>query len=461
MRHISKNLKKWKMRFGWFGVAVVVLGLLIVLATPVARAADFRSGENVVIDASTVINDDLYVAANQVVIDGTVKGDVYVFGNIVTINGTVEHDVIGGAQVMNINGTVGDTLRVGAQSIVLGDKAKVARSALIGGMALETRPGSVVGHDLMFGAYQAALGGTVQHDIVAGAYGIQVSGTVGRNVRVSVGDATDEGPSPMLFMPNLTVAMPSVPPGLTLAPTAKIGGDVVYESNTPLMMPSGAQVTGPIVQQTPVPQADVRRRPPTPEEIQAQQTQQTVNYFLDAGRRLIIWLLIGLVVMWLLPKWIQVLAEFIRTKPLGSFGRGILVVLGYGVALIALVMVVLALAILFGVLTLGGLAGAIVLIGTVLFGALMVGYYVFVSYIAPIVVSYFGGRWILERVQPQWAQNRFVVFVVGLILLWLVSLIPILNVLVGWVVAVFALGALVLWAAPWFERRGATVMQTA
>jgi hypothetical protein len=119
------------------------------------------------------------------------------------------------------------------------------------------------------------------------------------------------------------------------------------------------------------------------------------------------------------------------------------------------------LAILFGVLALGGLAGAIGLIGTVLFGVLMVGYYVFVSYIAPIVVSYFGGRWILERVQPQWAQNRFVAFIVGVILLWLVSLIPVLNVLVGWVIAGFALGALFFWVAPWFERRGATATQTA
>lgn len=186
-----------------------------------------------------------------------------------------------------------------------------------------------------------------------------------------------------------------------------------------------------------------------------------MNYFLDAGRRFIVLLLIGLVVLWLLPRWIQGMADFIQTKPLGSFGRGILMFVGYLVATVALLLVGVMVVIILAILTLGSFAGAVVLVGTVLFGMLTVGYYVFVSYVAPIVVSYFGGRLLFSKVQAPWAQNRYLAFFVGLILLTLISLIPVLNVIVGWLVALFALGALLLWLAPRLERKPDAAMQTA
>lgn len=451
MKAGSKKSDAWQVRLGWFGFIALCLVVLFTAAPPQAQAADIRSGDTIVIGADQVINDDLFVFGDAIVIDGTVKGDVYAFANTVTINGTVEHDVIGGGRTVTINGTVGDTVRVGGQSIIFGDKANIARSALVGGFGFETRPGSVVGGDLLFGAYRALLLGTVRHDVLAGASGIQINGTVGRNVRVSVGDETSAGVSPTVFMPDMTI--PEVPPGLTIAPLAKIGGDLVYESVNPVNVQGGAQVTGPVVQQTPVPDPTDRRVPPTPEQIQQQQADRTTNFVLNELRRFVILLLVGLVVLWLLPKWIQGMAEFIQTKPLGSLGRGILMFVGYILATFSLLLAVVMLAIIFGILTLGSLAGASVLVGTVLFGILTVGYYVFVSYLAPLVVSYLGGHLLLGRVQATWAQNRFLQFIVGLILLSLISLIPILNWFVGVFVAIFALGALFFWAAPMFERK--------
>lgn len=446
-----------KTKFAVLALVAVCLSVLLFTAAAPAQAADIRSGERVVIDATTVIDDDLYVTAREVVIDGTVKGDVYAFGNNVIINGNVERDVIAGGQSVIINGTIGDTLRAAGQTIQLGDKANIAHTALLAAFAIETKSGSVIGHDLVFGAYQAALGGTVQHDVVAGASGIEISGTVGRNVRVSVGES-DAGMAPTMFMPRATIAMPNVPPGLTIAPTAKIGGDLVYESNVPVTVPSGAQVTGPIVQQTPAP--DESSAPPTPEQIQAQQQQQTLDYFTNALRDFIVLLLIGLLVIWLLPKWIGAMAEFVQTKPLGSFGRGILMVVGYFVAAAVLVIAVVMLAVMFGILTLGSLAGGVILVGAVLFGMLTVGYWLFITYVAPIVVSYLIGKLLLGRMQATWAQNRFVQFIVGLILLSLALLIPVVDFFVGILVAIFALGALLFWIAPMFERKDVVVTPT-
>ena len=65
-------------------VLILVLGLI---AAPI-RAADTRGGEQVVIDRNEVIGDDLYLAANTVTINGTVKGDVVAMASQITINGT-------------------------------------------------------------------------------------------------------------------------------------------------------------------------------------------------------------------------------------------------------------------------------------------------------------------------------------------------------------------------------------
>ena len=63
-------------------VSVFTLLALMVLAfaSPV-YAFEGRDGEKVVIGADEVIEDDLYVGANEFVLDGTVKGDLIVGGS--------------------------------------------------------------------------------------------------------------------------------------------------------------------------------------------------------------------------------------------------------------------------------------------------------------------------------------------------------------------------------------------
>jgi len=68
--------------------AVVVL-LALVLAPP-AQAFDGRSGDKIVIAADEVVDDDLYVTAEEFTLDGTVNGDLIALGRIITVNGTVE-----------------------------------------------------------------------------------------------------------------------------------------------------------------------------------------------------------------------------------------------------------------------------------------------------------------------------------------------------------------------------------
>ena len=78
-------------------LAGLVLLAVLLIVSP-AQAMETRSGDRVVIDSNEVIDDDLYVAANEVVVNGTIRGDLFAIGNTVTVNGTVEGDLNAAAQ---------------------------------------------------------------------------------------------------------------------------------------------------------------------------------------------------------------------------------------------------------------------------------------------------------------------------------------------------------------------------
>src|SRR5262245_21245202 len=100
---------------------LLVLILSAIIFVPAAYAADFRGGDRIVIGADQVIDDDLYLAAEEIIIDGIVHGDVYAIGRNITINGTVDYDVNAAAQALTINGKVGSDARVAGQAILLGE----------------------------------------------------------------------------------------------------------------------------------------------------------------------------------------------------------------------------------------------------------------------------------------------------------------------------------------------------
>jgi hypothetical protein len=69
---MSKNIK-------FLSILAVLTMLALTLVTP-ARAFDSRTGDTVIIAKGEVINDDLYVTATTIVLDGTVKGDLGAVG---------------------------------------------------------------------------------------------------------------------------------------------------------------------------------------------------------------------------------------------------------------------------------------------------------------------------------------------------------------------------------------------
>jgi cytoskeletal protein CcmA (bactofilin family) len=412
------------------GMVVLLLGLFVVPA----RAAETRGGELVVIARDEIISDDLYVAANTVTIDGTVKGDVVAFASQIIVNGTIEGDLLAAGQGVILNGRVGDDMRVAGQAIVLGPGASVAGDLAIGALSLENKAGSVVSGDLLAGAYQALLAGEIGQDIRGSLDRLELRGSVGGNVDVAV--SGDTSASAVQFSPAGQIPIPSVQPNLTLADSARIGGKLTYTSKAEASLSPSATVAGDVdYTQTP---AAAPAAPSLPG--------------LASLQRLAGLLLIGVLLLWLLPAWTRRMADTVQTRPLPSLAWGLITLAALAVAVIAILFVTITLAILFGYLTLGGLAALSVGLGMLVNTMLVIGGIAFMSYVAQVLIAYVAGRWILQRVQPAWAERPVVPLVAGLILYIILRAIPVLGTLVGWLVVLLALGALWEWGRATFRR---------
>jgi cytoskeletal protein CcmA (bactofilin family) len=419
---------KCKRLYQWIMVA---FGLVLLVLVPSARAFDGRTGDIVTIGANEVIEDDLYVTAGQFTLDGTVMGDLIVLGSTIVINGTVEGDLMAGGQTIILNGEMLDDVRIGGTAVTLGENAQVADDLLAGGYSLETKAGSQVNGSLFFGGSQAVLAGAVAEDVKVGAAGLELLGSIDGDLNADVGSAGELPPfSPFMFMPNAPV-IPVMAGGLIISDEAVIEGDVNYRSPVQVDVPT-AVVGG-----------HITWKPAAVNEVATvvEPVVNTTGWFVEYLQHLATLFLVGLLMLWAVPAWTKHAADVVKTKPLPSLGWGVVTFAAVILGFIVIVVAMIVLASLFGALTLGGLVGTVVVLGLLALFALAVAFALTVAYVTKIVVSYLGGRMILARIKPEWAEGRVGPLVLGLVLFILLTAIPAVGSWIDLAVVLLGLGA--------------------
>jgi len=427
---MRKNLSR--ILFSSLMLALLALGV----ATP-ALAFDGREGDHVVIGAEEVIEDDLYVGAENFTLDGTVKGDVVAAGAVITINGTIDGDLIAAGQAVIINGTVTDDVRVGAGAVLVGEKAQIGGDVVAATGSLEARAGSSVGSDVIFVGGQALLAGEIARNLNAAGGGLELRGTVGGDALVSTGDPEQSGPGPMVFMPNSPIPLPTVGPGLKIDPAAKIEGQLEYVSNNEINFPGGV-IGGPVKRIEPVVDPATVVKPPTLAE-------RVIDGTLNMFRNMITLFLLGLVLVWLFPNFLKATTERARTAPFPALGWGLVSWAAFFFALTVILVAVLFGGILFGVLTLGGLSATVIWLGLLSMFTLSVGFGLAAAFVSKIVVILLGGKLILSRVKPDWTEHKIWPLALGVVLFAILAAIPLFGGLFNFVVALLGLGALWLY----------------
>jgi cytoskeletal protein CcmA (bactofilin family) len=421
-------------------IGLVLLAVLIIV--PPVWAVESRSGDQVIVGPDEVVDDDLYATANQVVVEGTIRGDLVAFGQSVTVDGTVEGDLIAAGQSVEIGGKVDDDARIAGQALLLGDGASVGDDLIAAAYSLQNEPESNVGGTLWYAGYQALLAGTVGQDLAGAVNALTLGGEIGGDANVDV-DGEEGGAAPPGFLPVPQTPIPTVEPGLTLTDTALIGGNLTYQSSTEAQIDPGAQIEGDVVrEERPVEEEEATRSP-------------LAEGVLDALGSLVTLFLVGLLLVWLAPRWIRRRAYTVLDRPLASLGWGLLGLVAFLILGIVILLVTILLAIVLGLLTLGSLVALIVVLGLLAEAALVLAFWISTGYLAQIVVGFLAGVLLLESVVPGRGAGRVLPLVVGLIVYVILVAIPVLGSIVGLIVVLLGLGALLIWV--WSTvRRGRT-----
>jgi hypothetical protein len=359
-------------------------------AVRTAQAFEFPEGNS--IPAGTVIDDDVFISGDTVTVDGTINGVLFANGGTVTINGTVNGDLFINAAVATVNGPVNGNLMISGQTLLLNSAvqgsvfaggtefklsptASVGRNLYVGGFGRERQPGTRGAHDRASGGYQVLLAGQVERNVAASASAFEMTGQVGSDITVDV-EAPAQPGAPNFFDFFKFPGMPAtvVPPGLRIAPQAEVGGQLTYLS--PAEQAAGIQATpgGGIVFKY--------KEPPS-----AMKQVNVGDWILARLRELITLTALGGLVLWLLPKALPQGVEQLRRKPLASLGKGLLVLL-LGLFCMGLAFfVILAVGILLGIVTLGGLQNTVFGFGFSSLGLLSAIFWLMVNYGSKLLVA--------------------------------------------------------------------------
>ncbi|MBC8507379.1 MAG: polymer-forming cytoskeletal protein [Anaerolineales bacterium] len=425
---------------------LVPFALVLVLSFGfVGSAQAFEFIDNADLPAGEVIDDDLFIAGDNIVIDGTVNGDLFAFGQNIEFNGVVNGSLITGGQFIEINGEVAGSVYVGGNAATVGSSASIGRNFYFGGFSLDVADGAQINRDLAFGGYQAFLNGAIGRDIYAGAGALEIGGAVGGDVNADVGDP-DESMQTMPFFSFMPAGSPAVvSPGLRISDSAKIGGSVKYTSNKDQSADIETTPGGGIVHSTPVPDADIQYDQPT-------QVAPTVNvgrWLLQRAREFVTLLALGALVLWLIPDLLNKVINKATSEPLPSTGWGLVTVIGGYVGAAVLGGLVLALAIFFGVITLGGLGRTITGVGFSSIGLAMAVFVLLVTYGSKLVIAFWIGKFSLKKTFPQFAESKVWPLVLGVVIYVLLRAIPVLGWIIGVVVTLIGLGAMWLVFQDW------------
>jgi cytoskeletal protein CcmA (bactofilin family) len=190
---------------------------LVVGFAGMATAQAVKTGDTVFVGAQETVDGMLFAAGSTVDIAGEVNGDVYCAGQTVSISGTVRGDVFCAGQTVRVSGTVEGSVRIAGQSVNFA--GKISDSATVGAQSLLTESGSTIGRDLLGGSESATLNGTIARDLAIGATSLVVNNQVGRNIAGGVEN-------------------------LTLTSSAKVGGDITYQSPNQPRIADNAQIIG-------------------------------------------------------------------------------------------------------------------------------------------------------------------------------------------------------------------------
>lgn len=170
-----------------------LLGLLLfALVVPLSHtnAADFRFDEesgNVVVSADETLK-NLYTAGNVVSINSKIEEDLYAAGNMINITEGVEDDVLVLGNSITIDGDIGGTVHSAGGTIIV--NGEIEDDLFLAGGNVSLSESARIGGDLFIAGGIVTINGNVEGEVKIAADNINLNGKTADNVVIEAGKLT-------------------------------------------------------------------------------------------------------------------------------------------------------------------------------------------------------------------------------------------------------------------------------
>lgn len=339
--------------------------------------------KRVVLSAGQEVQGDYFAFGPHVEISGTVHGDVYAAGAEVLVDGVVDGDLIVAGGEVRVSGEVTQDVRIAGGTVTL--SGKIHRNATIAGGDVHLTESSHLKGSAVIGTGNLLLGGSIDGDVRIGAGNVTLSKTIGGDLAVAA------------------VA-------IRLTSRASVGKNVRYWSDDEPSIDEGATVLGTVTQH------------PIPKVFKGKEVQRGVTGLkLFAGMvSFTSTLLLGLLLLRIYPVFTPRVASMIQEKPGVVLSVG--GVLSFGVPLLILLCMVSVLGIPIGLM--------------------LAAMYVVTLYLGRVFVMLWLGQRLLRLVSG--SSSAAWAFVTGLVVYFVLSIVPVVGALLTLATIAIGLGALLI-----------------
>lgn len=406
----------------------VMVGFLTLAFAGSAQAAEVVTGDpDAIVAAGVVINDDLIISGDKLVIDGTITGNLFATGIEVVLNGSVEGSVFIGGELLTINGDIGGSLYSGGCAITLGPEATIGRSVYAGGFSLIAESGSHVGYDVHAAVFQNRLNGEVGKDVEVATGAFEFNGSAGGNVDVELGETC---PYCLEFVP-----VEAIQPGLRIADDSTVGGEITYK----VTARNYESVDASNIEIQPMEVDFEELRNSVLRFIVVQEIRRAIGEFISL-------LIVGGLLVYFLKDRVRSVMDKISGSALPSFGWGLLVILLFPLVLMVTLALVIAMAFITGLITLGQLSSIVIGFGGFAIASFVVFFVFVISLVTKAVFAYMLGRLVVGRISQDTLASRWGdvwALAIGVLIYEIVRTIPIIGLFVAMAVILVGAGAIV------------------
>lgn len=249
--------------FTRLSLAYVALAALVLLPLH-ATAATFLQQEEGNVTVSTPIENDAYIFGNRIDVDAAISEDALIFGQFISIGSPIGQDLFSAGQTIEVTAPVQDDAHLAGNAITV--RSSVDGDIFAAGQSLTLTEASSIADDAYLTGQSVTIAGTI-------------SGTA-------------------------RIAAESV----TIEPTARITGDLITYGNRPTIA-EGAVISG-------------EQRHEAREEVQPRRESQSIL----AGwvRSVLSLAVLGLILVYIFPRFTNIVLERTRQYPAKSLGVGAL-----------------------------------------------------------------------------------------------------------------------------------------